>query len=42
MSKAKRVAWFIENNFNRYGVPQEIIFDNGFHFEGEIKTIMEL
>ena len=41
--KAKRVARFIENNIIcRYGVPQEIIFDNGSHFEGEVRTIMEL
>ena len=43
--KAKHVAWFIENNIIcRYGVPQEIISDNGshFHFEGEVRTIMEL
>ena len=41
--KAKHVAWFIENNIIcRYGVLQEIIFDNGLHFEGEVNTIMEL
>jgi len=41
--KAKRVARFIENNIIcRYGVPQEIIFNNGSHFEGEVRTIMEL
>ena len=35
--KAKHVAWFIENNIIcRFGVPQEIIFDNGSHFEGEV------
>ena len=43
--KAKHVVWFIENNIIcRYGVPQEIISDNGshFHFEGEVTTIMKL
>ena len=41
--KAKHVAWFIENNIIcRFGVPQEIISDNGFHFEGEVWRIMEL
>ena len=41
--KAKHVAQFIENNIIcRYGVPQEIILDNGSHFEGEVRTIMEL
>ena len=43
--KAKHVAWFIENNIIcRYGVPQEIISNNGshFHFEEEVRTIMEL
>ena len=35
--KAKHVAWFIENNIIcRFGVPQEIIFDNGSHFGGEV------
>ena len=43
MLKAKHVARFIENNIIcRYGVPQEIISDNGSHFKGEVKTIMEL
>ena len=41
--KAKHVARFIENNIICwYGVPQEIISDNGSHFEGEVRTIMEL
>ena len=41
--KAKHVARFIENNIIcRYRVPQKIISDNGSHFEGEVKTIMEL
>ena len=36
--KAKHVAWFLENNIIcRFGIPQEIIFDNGSHFEGESK-----
>ena len=31
--KAKHVAHFLENNIKcRFGVPQEIIFDNGSHF----------
>ena len=43
MLKAKHMARFIENNIIcRYGVPQEIISDNGSHFEGEVRTIMEL
>ena len=37
------MAQFIENNIIcRYGVPQEIISDNGSHFEGEVRTNMEL
>ena len=41
--KAKHVARLIENNIiYRYGVPQEIISDNGSHFKGEVRTIMEL
>ena len=40
--KAKHVAWFLENNIIcRFGVPQKIIFDNGSHFEGEVRRIME-
>ena len=39
--KAKHMARFIENNIIfRYGVPQEIISDNGSHFEGEVRRIM--
>ena len=35
--KAKPMARFLENNIIcRYGVPQEIISDNGSHFEGEV------
>ena len=40
--KAKHVAWFMNNIICRYGVPQEIIFDNVSHFEGEVRRIMEL
>ena len=41
--KAKHMAWFIENNIiYRFGVPQEIISNNGSHFEGEVQKIMEL
>ena len=41
--KAKHVFWFIENNIIcLFGVPQEIILDNGSHFEGEVRRIMEL
>ena len=43
MLKAKHVARFVENNIIcRYGVPQEIIFDNGSHSKGEVRTILEL
>ena len=41
--KAKHMAWFIENNIiYRFGVPQEIISNNGSHFEGEVRKITEL
>ena len=41
--KAKHMARFIEDNIIwRYGVPQEIIFNNGSHFEGEVRKIMKL
>ncbi|XP_075665416.1 uncharacterized protein LOC142635086 [Castanea sativa] len=41
--KAKHVARFIENNIICwFGVPQEIILDNGSHFEGEVRRIIEL
>ena len=41
--KAKHVARFIENNIiYRYGLPQKIISDNGSHFKGKVRTIMEL
>ena len=40
--KSKHVAWFLENNIIcQFGVPQEIIFDNGSHFEGEVRRVME-
>ena len=40
--KARHVARFLENNIIcRYGVPQEIIFNNGSHFEDEVRRIME-
>ena len=43
MLKAKHMARFIENNIIcQFGVPQEIILDNGSHFEGEVRKIMEL
>ena len=43
MLKAKHMAWLIENNIIcRYGVPQKIISNNGSHYKGEVKTIMEL
>ena len=39
---AKKVAKFIRRNIIcRYGVPHEIIFDNGTHFEGEANKVME-
>ena len=35
--KAKHMARFLENNIIcRFGVPQEIIFDNVSHFEGDV------
>ena len=41
--KAKHMARFIENNIiYRFGVPREIILNNGSHFEGEVQRIMEL
>ena len=43
MLKVKHVARFIKNDIiYRYGVPQEINSDNALHFEGEVRTIMEL
>ena len=42
MLKAKHVAQFLENNIIcQFGVPQEIISDNGSHFEGEVRKVME-
>ena len=43
MLKAKHVTQFIENNIIcQFRVPHEIISDNGSHFEGEVRRIMEL
>jgi hypothetical protein len=40
--KAKHVARFIENNIIcRYGVPHEMIFDNGMHFENKVQEIFQ-
>ena len=40
--KAKHVAQFLENNIIcQFGVPQEIIFDNGSHFGSEVRRVME-
>ena len=40
--KAKHVTWFLENNIiYRFGVPQEIISNNGSHFEGEVQRVMK-
>ena len=37
MLKAKHMAQFLKNNIiSRFGVPQEIISNNGSHFEGEV------
>ena len=39
--KAKHVTQFLESNIIcLFGVPQEIIFDNGSHFEGEVRRVM--
>ena len=41
--KAKHVTRFLENNIICwFGVPQEIISNNGSHFKGEVWRIMEL
>ena len=41
--KAKHMARFLEDNIIcQFGVSQEIISDNGSHFEGEVRRIMEL
>ena len=41
--KAKHVAQLLENNIICwFGVSQEIISDNGSHFEGKVQRIMEL
>ena len=40
--KAKHVAQFLENNIIcRFGELQEIISDNGSHFEGEVRRVMK-
>ena len=40
--KAKHVAQFLENNIIcRFGELQEIISDNGSHFKGEVRRVME-
>jgi transposase InsO family protein len=40
--KAKHVARFIESNIIcSYGVPHEIISDNGMHFEDEVQRILQ-
>ena len=40
--KANHMTQFLENNIVCwYGVPQEIISDNGSHFEGEVWRVME-
>ena len=41
MLKAKHVAQFLENIICQFGVPQEIISDNGSRFEGEVRRVME-
>ena len=39
--KAMHVARFLENKIiYRFRVPQEIILDNGSHFEGEVRRVM--
>ena len=40
--KDKHMAWFLENNIIcRFGVPQEIISNNGSYIEGEVRRVME-
>ena len=37
MLKAKHMTRFLKNNIiSRFGVPQEIISNNGSHFEGKV------
>ena len=39
---SKKVAQFIQTNIiYRYGVPHEIIFDNGLYFKGEIEKLLQ-
>ena len=40
--KAKHVTQFLENNIIcQFRLPQEIISDNGSHFKGEVRRVME-
>ncbi len=40
--RAKHVAKFIETHIIcRYGVPHEVISDNGLHFQGEVQDVFE-
>ncbi|XP_028084506.1 uncharacterized protein LOC114285645 [Camellia sinensis] len=42
MLKASHAAKFIRNNIIcRYGVPNELISDNGSHFKGEVAVLLE-
>ena len=39
---SKKVAQFIQTNIIcRYGVPHEIVLDNGQHFKGETKKLLQ-
>ena len=39
---SKKVTQFIQTNIIcKYGVPHEIIFDNGLHFKGEIEKLLQ-
>ena len=39
---SKKVTQFIQTNIIcRYGVPHEIILDNGLHFKGEIEKLLQ-
>lgn len=39
---AKKVAQFIKTNIIcRYGVPHELISDNGLHFEAEVTRVQD-
>ena len=40
--KAKLMAQFLENNIIcQFRVPQEIIYNNGSHFEGDVQRVMD-